>query len=175
MGLVYVSKTTPKGKDAMGSLQLMVSGQDKDRRALARHAIRWFEKEHLVLPPYASTFMYVGIVSNLEEAGCVEEDTEEDEDERCFRMLLNRAEKDWKLFLVTVMHEMIHVKQMASRELEMNTLTRYRAFWKGSDYSNAPYSRQPWERQAYRLEMDLVKEYCSAYGHKVFRVGECAC
>jgi hypothetical protein len=63
-------------------------------------------------------------------------------------------------FLQTIVlaHEMIHVKQYAKAELIINS--RRQVIWKGQKYSshNAEHGDpRPWEREAYRNDIRLVK------------------
>lgn len=63
---------------------------------------------------------------------------------------------DLEEIVSTVMHEMIHIHQMASR------IYRYGAtklVWKGVDYSDVDYEKQPWEQQAYELEEKLALQF----------------
>ena len=55
-------------------------------------------------------------------------------------------------FLTTIFHEMVHVMQYARGHLKDE-------HWKGKDYSQTPYLSQPWERQAYRMQEVLLKEW----------------
>ena len=57
--------------------------------------------------------------------------------------------------LINLTHEVIHAKQFISGELSPTT-----ARWKNSDYTKTPYSKQPWEREAYvnMLAAHLQKE-----------------
>lgn len=62
------------------------------------------------------------------------------------------------------MHELVHIWQMANRNLfrySFNpTRDSYVAFWKGKEYDpDKGYSKQPWERQAYRMETKLAASY----------------
>lgn len=60
----------------------------------------------------------------------------------------------------TIMHEMVHVAQYIRGDYvpgEGRKLNR----WKGKPV-DLPYSKQPWERQAYRLEKVMYKRYCEA-------------
>tara|TARA_R100001129_G_scaffold164326_1_gene130428 strand:+ start:243 stop:656 length:414 start_codon:yes stop_codon:yes gene_type:complete len=59
-------------------------------------------------------------------------------------------------FISTVAHEMVHVWQYATKQL---TQKGCREFWKGKDYTKTSYSKQPWERQALRMEKQLLKEF----------------
>ena len=59
----------------------------------------------------------------------------------------------------TVIHELVHVKQYVKGELIERTHGKYKTIWKGKDHSKTSYSRQPWEKQAYRLQESLYKKY----------------
>ena len=58
-------------------------------------------------------------------------------------------------FISTVIHEMVHVWQYATKQL---TQKGCKEFWRGKDYTDAYYSNQPWERQALRMEKSILKE-----------------
>ena len=59
-------------------------------------------------------------------------------------------------FISTVIHEMVHVWQYATKQLTQKGCNE---FWRGKDYTDISYSKQPWERQAYRMEESILKEY----------------
>lgn len=55
----------------------------------------------------------------------------------------------------TLVHEMIHVKQYARKELRnINGQT----LWKKSDFTGVDYADAPWEKEAYELEAPLTME-----------------
>lgn len=65
-----------------------------------------------------------------------------------------------KLFLVSLAHEMIHLKQFAKdqmRDLETKRMTR----WMGEYYveDNIDYWSRPWEKEAHELEISLYESY----------------
>lgn len=62
-------------------------------------------------------------------------------------------------FIETVCHEMVHVMQTAKGTLKDRFRGGYKKFWKGKDYTGTPYSKLPWERQAYRMQGKLLKGY----------------
>jgi len=64
----------------------------------------------------------------------------------------------------TVIHELIHVKQYAKGELIDRSRGKCKTLWKGKDHSKTSYSKQPWERQAYRLQESLYKKYMKENG-----------
>jgi len=56
--------------------------------------------------------------------------------------------------LINLTHELIHAKQFLSGELSGSQMR-----WKKADLSDVPYSKQPWEREAYYWEERLFKQY----------------
>tara|TARA_X000000950_G_scaffold276345_1_gene364107 strand:- start:1215 stop:1625 length:411 start_codon:yes stop_codon:yes gene_type:complete len=56
--------------------------------------------------------------------------------------------------MLNLAHELVHAKQFIRGELHPN-LNR----WKNLDYSNTLYSRQPWEKEAYLLEDELINKF----------------
>ena len=58
---------------------------------------------------------------------------------------------DW---LLTLAHEMVHVKQFVRRELDLNCMT-----WKGKRILTEDYMKMPHEREAFKLQRKLVTGY----------------
>lgn len=56
--------------------------------------------------------------------------------------------------MVNLAHELVHAKQFFRGELHPN-LNR----WKSLDYHDVAYSRQPWEKEAYKLEDQLFQQF----------------
>jgi hypothetical protein len=69
-----------------------------------------------------------------------------------------RQSFDYKFTLEEMMlnlsHELVHAKQFIKGDLHPN-LNK----WKRIDFSNVPYSRTPWEKEAYLLEDKLVNKF----------------
>lgn len=59
-----------------------------------------------------------------------------------------------KEMMLNLAHELVHAKQFIKGELHPS-LNK----WKRLDYSNVAYSRQPWEKEAYLLEDNLVEKH----------------
>lgn len=58
-------------------------------------------------------------------------------------------------WLLNLAHEMVHVKQFARNELDP-----FMTSWKSNKYvSELDYWRQPWEKEARRLQSKLLAEY----------------
>jgi len=68
-------------------------------------------------------------------------------------------------FIETICHEMVHVWQTATGVMVDRVYPRklgYRKLWKGKDYSDVSYSKQPWERQAFRMQGVLLRKFLKA-------------
>lgn len=65
------------------------------------------------------------------------------------------------LFVKTILHEMVHVKQWARREMYDLKGHRLMRKWKDKKISveETPYEEHPWEIEAYQLEEELYKEF----------------
>ncbi len=63
-----------------------------------------------------------------------------------------------KDYLNTLVHELIHVKQMALGE-HVPRNEDFKMLWLGNDYTNAKYVHQPWETEAYGYETKLLEEF----------------
>ena len=74
---------------------------------------------------------------------------------REFELEIDKKLKD-NDFISTVAHEMVHVWQYATRQL---TQRGCRELWRGKDYTDASYSKKPWERQAVRMEKQLLQDF----------------
>ena len=72
----------------------------------------------------------------------------------------NRIYKnDIEEFITTLCHEMVHVMQTAKGVMRELSRPRMRMMWKGIDHTDTPYRRQPWERQAFRMQKKLANEF----------------
>jgi hypothetical protein len=58
-------------------------------------------------------------------------------------------------FITCITHEMVHVWQYATGTLKQTYGGK--SFWKGKEYTDTSYSKQPWERQAYRMQETLLQ------------------
>ena len=63
--------------------------------------------------------------------------------------------------LIWIAHEMVHIKQFVRGELCDYETGRVQ--WKKRMYGRVHYEDQPWEREAYRLEGKLYKEFKEWY------------
>ena len=72
------------------------------------------------------------------------------------------VEAGYQMFVQALCHEMVHVMQWVKGLLKDRVYPKklgYRQLWKNKDYTNASYSKQPWERQAHGMERKLFKKF----------------
>ena len=67
-------------------------------------------------------------------------------------------------FITTVAHEMVHVYQWVSGKLRdklsnIPSIEGYRQYWKGKDYTNIAYRKLPYEKEAYRMQEQLLRKF----------------
>jgi hypothetical protein len=140
------------------TMVLTVKGGTKLQKELARELVTFVKDKYL--SNYTTLDIELTIKKNLsEETGA---------EGFCFAVESARPrtfeieiDKDLSItkFIKTVIHELVHVRQYAKGELIDYSRGRAKVSWKGKDYTKTSYSRQPWERQAYRLQESLYNEF----------------
>lgn len=130
--------------------EVTVVGGTKKQRELAEKVVEWSIKK--MMPRMRTLDIVVSIESmNGDDAYgyCMEEDTN-----REFTLTIRKKQTLFEM-IGTIVHEMIHVKQYARRELRSvhgNTM------WKKKNYNNVSYADAPWEKEAFRLERKYALE-----------------
>ena len=86
----------------------------------------------------------------------------------CEGVIFKTGEKELTMFvdtaltlssmLLTVAHEMVHVKQYAKGQLKsiMNSRGQSKLFWFGKSWSHVGYDDYPWEKEAFRRQSELA-------------------
>ena len=121
--------------------EVIVVGGKKKERELAEEVVAWSIKK---LMPRMKTLDITVSFENIDAYGyCMEEDTN-----RQFTLTIQKGMSFFDM-VSTIVHEMIHVKQYARRELRN---VNGRTMWKKKDHSNTDYFDAPWEKEAYKLE-----------------------
>ena len=139
-------------------MDLTIIGSTKKKRAAAEDMV-WFAKDFL-MPRIQNITIAVELVNNLAEkegaeGWCM------DEGEREFTITIN-ASQELDDILETIAHEMVHVKQYARGE-HAQLMTRGVYRWKKEYFPlDYPYKKQPWEKEAYKLEKVIMKAYKKA-------------
>jgi hypothetical protein len=80
---------------------------------------------------------------------------------RAFKIVVIRDVVDRDLVRILA-HEMVHVRQMATRQLAyryIKTTKTWRKTWMGVDHSSTPYRDCPWEVEAYGLDKGLAAAF----------------
>ena len=135
-----------------------VTGSTKSKRAIAYDAAAWYIKKYM---PRMRTLDIEISLTKLEDGiygYCMEGNSN-----REFSLEINKN-LDLEDFVGTIIHEMIHVKQYARKELfqDVSGRTRWKSRWYAT-YDTVDYEDQPWEKEAHRLDMKLAKEFLAQY------------
>lgn len=85
-----------------------------------------------------------------------------------------KLELDVEMMLLTLAHELVHLKQYATNELRSRVIAGQLVdIWKGKRYRNLKYNDQPWEIEALQKEQDLFEDFiseCYASGNLINKV-----
>ena len=131
-----------------------ITGGSKHQREIVYKVIEWTIKR-LKLVRMSSLYIYVVLkkLRGVDGYCSMEDDTR--------RMYSIEIHKNLKLrqLIMTLIHEMVHVKQFARNEMDdFRVNGRYR--WKsGSVPKNVTYYDMPWEKEALRLQEKLTDEF----------------
>tara|TARA_R100001591_G_scaffold83826_1_gene90261 strand:+ start:276 stop:689 length:414 start_codon:yes stop_codon:yes gene_type:complete len=127
---------------------ITVEGSNKKRRLLAEEVVSFCIQK---LIPRIRTLDVEVSLTNIDDADgyC------HSMNKREFELEIDKKLKE-NDFISTVAHEMVHVWQYATGQLSQKGC---KEFWRGRDYTKTSYSKQPWERQAMRMEKQLLKEF----------------
>lgn len=139
-------------------MDLTVKGGSKLQRELARTIAQFMHAKYF--SRYRNLLIDFHIKKNLlKESGA---------DGLCFAVNTHRpreyeieihSELSFEDYIKTIIHELIHVKQYLKGELVDRSRGRAKTLWLGKDHTKTSYSKQPWEREAYRLQEKLYKEF----------------
>lgn len=138
-----------------------VVGGRKEQRELVENVVYWCIDE--LMPNLRNLEVTVNLRDILTKEGaygwCLEEE------DRVFALDIHKKENEFEKgkadFITTIMHEMVHVWQYASGIAKQ--YNGGKMMWKNKDYTNTPYSKQPWERQAHRMEKKLYEKWLREY------------
>lgn len=145
-------------------MELVVTGGTAEKRALARKAARWVLANELIIKKDVRINIRFKD-TNLDWYGEAYHVAPSSYRSKSFTAVIANeidlaTEKE--LLVETIMHELVHVWQMATNTTRYSlnsSQTNYKIFWKGEDMTKVAYSRQPWERQAFRKEKVLTRKF----------------
>lgn len=132
------------------------------RRALARSVVRWFVTEGM--PIDRDIRIIVNFDAMMRDAyGEAIWNGYSSYHARSFTITISEPKnRSTRMLIETLMHELVHVHQMATRRYQMRlnpSRSRYHLFWKNHDHTATEYFRQPWETEAYAREATLIERY----------------
>ena len=134
-------------------MDVRVTGGSKFQREIVHKVIEWTIKQ-LKLSRMSSLDIYV-ILRKLRgvDGYCSMED-----DER--RIFTIEARKNLKLrqLIMTLIHEMVHVKQFVRNEMDDFHINGRQRWKSGTVPKNVSYYDMPWEKEAMRLQEKLTDE-----------------
>jgi hypothetical protein len=84
---------------------------------------------------------------------------------RCFTIRMQKG-YDYETLITLIAHELIHVKQYVLGELRNAynpSKIEYRTIFRNRDVTNWAYMKQPFEKEAYRLQEKLKDEYLKTH------------
>ena len=115
--------------------------------------VLWFVAKYLPRHKLDITVNHRGLLREGVYGWCTVQDC--DHRPRAFEIELHNR-MDPILYAQTLLHELWHVYQHVKGNLKDKGSKR---FWKGTDYSLADYSDQPWELEAVEMEIKLYHCY----------------
>ena len=127
-----------------------IEGGTKTQKNIAENAVRYYIKK--LMPRKRSLIVDLKIHNLLKDdvAGLCERV------ERNYFIIETHHRGTLYEFLSYLAHEVIHLKQYATGELK--TVNR-KEMWKGEDHTDPPYTKQPWEIEAWGNQHSLAKDY----------------
>lgn len=133
----------------MKQIDLTITGGSKALKKMIEHAV--MVSKRVLMPRMGGLEIEVTLDKNLEWHGlCGMISTKE-------MTIELRKTDDYVEMIKTIIHEMVHVKQYARKELKQVTPDFY--VWKNELVkADIGYENYPWEHEAYELEKLIYKE-----------------
>ena len=132
-------------------------------QAVIRNAASYFMQELLPTRKANNTFLQVRFLKMTPDFNgfCqIHEDEENDYNPKMFTIDMN-GKLSIEDMIETLAHEMVHMRQFRNKELGYR---EKHTNFNGTAYSiNMPYKKQPWEKEAYKLEKTLSKKFFKDY------------
>ena len=138
-------------------MELIITGSTKKVREAVADVAYFVHKK--LMPRQKNITVTIELKRNLAEkegafGWCMDEGDKE------YTVTVDSSQ-DLPTLLQTVCHEMVHVKQYARGE--HTQLARGVFRWKRRYYSlDTEYDKQPWEKEAFKLEGPLFEEYVNS-------------
>jgi hypothetical protein len=133
-----------------------IIGATASQQNACKSVLSWYDKTFLNDYNFDVTVEH----TNLGEHSALMHVSGELEEPREFTIEIHRHLKG-KEYIMTLIHEMIHIEDYIKGNLTEQDGTRY---WKGVFYESDDYENQPWEIRAAALENTFYDLYCSTLG-----------
>lgn len=102
-----------------------------------------------LMPNIRKLFVDIEVTDGFRDEEGINGETIYDEDR--YATIVVDPDQSIEEFTITILHEMVHVKQYVMKELKDGK-------WKGEKYETA-YTDSPWEIEAYELEQTLFDSF----------------
>tara|TARA_R100001143_G_C3323633_1_gene115984 strand:- start:36 stop:473 length:438 start_codon:yes stop_codon:yes gene_type:complete len=142
----------------MNMNDIYIEGGTKRQKKLTQSVIEFAIRK--LLPRVRTLLLDVSITNHCKDlGGCWLLD-----DYKTCGMELNKSSST-KDFIISILHEMVHVKQFYRKELIEKLVFTFnhsfvqRVYWKGRDCTDIEYKNLPYEQEAYDMSMQLYKEW----------------
>jgi hypothetical protein len=129
-----------------------VYGGNKTKRDLVEDACYFFIKKLMPRLRKIEIDIYIKKMTGDAVGYCMLTDSDRDYEIELANHL------DIRDLMVTLAHEMVHVKQYVRKEMDCESATRWKT---NSVAEDTPYYDLPWEKEAYRMQVKLAKSYWS--------------
>ncbi len=143
-------------------MRLTIRGCARTQRPILRNCVLWLTKKFFRSDLSKNLTVQITIKRQLDSPDeCGEcEWVDENARPRKFNIAIKRGQP-FREILLTLVHEMVHLRQFARNELFDYTITSDRSRWhtKVVDTSKTAYRDLPWEREAYGEQRALLYEW----------------
>ena len=141
-----------------------IRGADIKRQV--RDAANFFMNELLSSRKSKNTHLeirFIKLPKNIHGYCCIHEDDYNPNNPTMFSIDISPTLTLEKI-ITTLAHELVHLRQF--REKQLKYRDKYTLF-RGYAYSlDTPYEKEPWEKEAYKLEKSLVKKFTKVSNEK---------
>lgn len=125
---------------------------DKGLTKLIKQAARFYAYQ-LIPEHYDQIFLDIYATKMKADGTCLQLDNYD------YEIEINKN-ISFECMMITLAHEMIHLKQYATKELKSKIVKGNEVdVWKGVKYKNMKYNDQPWEQEATDLEQELYHKF----------------
>ena len=135
-----------------------VTGGTKYQREVASKVIHWTAKQ-LGINRLRTLYIQTVLTKIKNADGYC---SMEDDERRIFSIEIHKSLKLRQL-IMTLIHEMVHVKQFARNEMDDFPINGRHRWKSGTVPKNVTYYDMPWEKEALRLQEKLTDEFWREY------------